>query len=946
MLSSAALTRCVRRWLPRVLCTIIIAPVAASASAETITSGGPLTAISTSPDLNCAVNHEGDSYGEFFGGTACGTLIAVNGTLYGPANIPAGGSAAPRTPWTAVSQSKSGAGTQGNPFRIITVVDGGGLRVTQTDTYVEGVESYGTRVDVSNTSDQAQAITVYRAGDCYLQNSDIGYGALDTASGAVSCTAGLEPGARIEQWAPLTSGSHAMESSYGSVWARVGSQLPFADTCGCGTYQDNGAGLSWTQTIGAHGSAGFAHLTAFSPTGATQVADSDGDGLPDAWESPSGGVDTDGDGTPDLKLSDYGATPDKPDVFVQVGWTTTTCGFFQFNCHALNHAPSLAALVQVQAAFKAHGIRLHVDAGPRSIMNPDTNTKWGSLSAVDPGRMPEAPSLLAGEPADHNIDNFDWAAFQGYRDDAMTARRARVFHFALYVGRFDSRRNYLGLARRAMHAPNAGRDFLIAHDLKDVPIGSVVEGTTFMHELGHNLGLSHGGAAQDTTVNYKPNYPSVMNYYWSNYGVDKAGEAGVLDYSAGTLDPFDENAVEETRGLTPAAAAAGLMMKLACPGSGVIHGPFPAANPEDYDCHDGPTAGVRAIDVNNDGTRQVLTDHDDWDSLVFDGGGALGGASDAGDVAASQPIDEPTIDELHAASADPLTLGLETPGILTMQQHTTAPAELKIVNRHLGPRTYHLTVDADGIAVSGLPEVVTLDGGATRTVQLTIAAGDPTNAATFEVDAASDANTDRNAAVTSVRVVDHTVPDQPGGSVTPSAPLAPVSPQSIKRGGVVIADASSKALTLSLDGGRALRLKRGAISATVALAPGRHTLKAFFAKGRKATTLKLTVTSGKVVTVVASSGRRGGGPTLRSIAVAAKRRLLISLLPGRHRVQSANRKGKARTLRYGTSLSLATSTLSVRVSGHMVTLAKGAQVLFLTQKGRRVTVVARTAPRS
>ena len=38
------------------------------------------------------------------------------------------------------------------------------------------------------------------------------------------------------------------------------------------------------------------------------------------WEAPDGGVDTDGDGEVDLKLSDFGATPDKPDVFVQVGW--------------------------------------------------------------------------------------------------------------------------------------------------------------------------------------------------------------------------------------------------------------------------------------------------------------------------------------------------------------------------------------------------------------------------------------------------------------------------------------------------------------------------------------------------------------------------------------------------------------------------------------------------
>jgi hypothetical protein len=37
-----------------------------------------------------------------------------------------------------------------------------------------------------------------------------------------------------------------------------------------------------------------------------------------------------------------------------------------------------------------------------------------------------------------------------------------------------------------------------------------------MHELGHNLGLHHGGGQEDplndARFNWKPNYHSVMNY--------------------------------------------------------------------------------------------------------------------------------------------------------------------------------------------------------------------------------------------------------------------------------------------------------------------------------------------------------------------------------------------------------------------------------------------------
>lgn len=36
-----------------------------------ITSPGPLSSITISPDLNCAVNHVADTVGEFYGDTAC-----------------------------------------------------------------------------------------------------------------------------------------------------------------------------------------------------------------------------------------------------------------------------------------------------------------------------------------------------------------------------------------------------------------------------------------------------------------------------------------------------------------------------------------------------------------------------------------------------------------------------------------------------------------------------------------------------------------------------------------------------------------------------------------------------------------------------------------------------------------------------------------------------------
>ncbi len=72
-----------------------------------------------------------------------------------------------------------------------------------------------------------------------------------------------------------------------------------------------------------------------------------------------------------------------------------------------------------------------------------------------------------------------------------------------------------------------------------------VQAGTFMHELGHSLGLTHGGLYFDTAGSYvptlepncKPNYQSVMSY---QFQVDLLDD-GVLDYSEQALSTINEN---------------------------------------------------------------------------------------------------------------------------------------------------------------------------------------------------------------------------------------------------------------------------------------------------------------------------------------------------------------------------------------------------------------------
>jgi len=268
-----------RRWSPRVLLAtglvlalglLVQVPLVAAAS-TTITSAGPLNKIAISSELNCSVNHNGDLDGEFYGDTACATEIAVGSGLYGPSSIPAGNSPGG---YTAVSQSAvTGSGTSAHPYKLVTVVDVGttGLRITETDTYVVGQESYRTDVQVTNRATTARSAILYRGGDCYLQNSDSGWGKVGSPAGAVACLAGTSttPGTRIEQWVPLTAGSRYIEGAYyNTVWAAMNAKTDFPNTCECTTYEDNGAGLSWAlAAIPAGGSRTVSHLTNFSPLG-------------------------------------------------------------------------------------------------------------------------------------------------------------------------------------------------------------------------------------------------------------------------------------------------------------------------------------------------------------------------------------------------------------------------------------------------------------------------------------------------------------------------------------------------------------------------------------------------------------------------------------------------------------------------------------------------------
>ena len=265
--------------------TLVLNPLAALAAGPTIEdTDGPLVRIAISDTLNCSINYKGDSYNEFYnsrsatGPADCGTFLAVGSELFGPGKLNSGAAESMGAiAWTPVSQSKSGTGTQADPWVLTTVVRGGGFEITQTDTYSTGNEFYATTSSVKNISDAAQDFTLYHAADCYLQDDDHGFGEYDANTGTVICRAkDPETGehtdrGRVEQFVPTTAGSNYYYSTYREVWGKIEDRAPLPNKLDhADDNRDNGMALSWTRTLEPNATVDYSLVTSFSPKG--QVA--------------------------------------------------------------------------------------------------------------------------------------------------------------------------------------------------------------------------------------------------------------------------------------------------------------------------------------------------------------------------------------------------------------------------------------------------------------------------------------------------------------------------------------------------------------------------------------------------------------------------------------------------------------------------------------------------
>ena len=265
--------------------TLVLNSLAAFAAGPTIEdTDGPLVRIAISDTLNCSINYKGDRHNEFYNGRSaedpadCGTFLAVGSELFGPGVLKSRSAKSMGTiAWTPVSQTKSGMGTQADPWVLTTVVRGGGFEITQTDTYSTGNDFYATTTSVKNVSGAAQDFTLYHAADCYLQDDDYGFGEYDANTGTVICRAkDPETGehsdrGRVEQFVPTTAGSNYYYGAFYQVWDKVENRTPLPNKLErADSNRDNGMALSWTRTLEPNATVDYSLVTSFSPKG--QVA--------------------------------------------------------------------------------------------------------------------------------------------------------------------------------------------------------------------------------------------------------------------------------------------------------------------------------------------------------------------------------------------------------------------------------------------------------------------------------------------------------------------------------------------------------------------------------------------------------------------------------------------------------------------------------------------------
>jgi hypothetical protein len=457
------------------------------------------------------------------------------------------------------------------------------------------------------------------------------------------------------------------------------------------------------------------------------LVDEDQDGLPDSWERARG-YDTDGDGTIDVELP--GADARRKDLYVELDclFDDPNGNGFQLNDPADHwHCPRRAAIERVVQAFAdapvsnpdgTQGIQLHVDI-PLDFYGLLTPTAVAGSGGVigsygwfgDANLIPEAGNTVLdwdgaiGQPGTN---------FFNVKNANFFAPRLGTYRYVIF-GHQTNTRAASGDCTSGWAEAIGGNDFIVTlggtnntgaacwgTDANGNSVGSLdQQAGTVMHELGHALGLRHGGADD---VNSKPNYLSVMNYAFQACGAQPPLLIRALfsrttgcDFSR-WAPPFvpdlNETSLDECIGLGPLIGPVN------------FDGDLLNGNPQFRGATCQPVSANVSFDLNGDGTSTTLATTNDWNRLVYDFSGLPAAANGVTAPVPDEP-DPATIEnaeeQVAAAVAPRLVTSLAAP--TTLGAGATASVNLAVRNLGSGP--------AGAVKVD-----VTKPGGALQTINL------------------------------------------------------------------------------------------------------------------------------------------------------------------------------------------------------------------------------------
>lgn len=353
----------------------------------------------------------------------------------------------------------------------------------------------------------------------------------------------------------------------------------------------------------------------------TPPKDTDGDGLLDTWEK--NGIDVNHDGIADLDLPALGANPMHKDIFLEIDYMEH------------HKEPLSAAMNEVVRAF-ANAPAQFADG---TYLNPDHQPGINLHYIID-DMIPHQNNLNMWNDFDNiKLGSATHTMFFGTAQERPFPEKIQAkklaYHYVIVGHTIYTPDGYTagGVSEGAVPNGEAGNDIAIGlgdagHDAAaNSPYLVDREARLFMHELGHNLGLDHGGGDD---INCKPNYLSVMNYLFDHKD-NKIKPP--IDYSRSFLNSLDEANLDEVAGVEAAYGPPPDNKQLYS-----THGPPPpviirTGNPVDWNRNNNYGETGISADINNFKTvdcgidfsgnintipNQVLHSYNDWLFLKYD----------------------------------------------------------------------------------------------------------------------------------------------------------------------------------------------------------------------------------------------------------------------------------------------------------------------------------------